>query len=386
VTVSITKQQAAITDYVARNGLPPERREEMITAAVSATHVGVMEQLIANGSYRQATQYLAAHHNEIPADNRLTFQAKLKEGATNEVADQISHNILTKMMPADMTTPMNEFDVMQDVRKRTSDANVIKSAQGMVQQFVSNFNERGKQILDGRKQSVYKSAAAGVPVQDIYKSPEYLGMPGVDQEAFKTHMTAKANKPDEEVRLEQATRWGDLISNPELLRTTDLNQELVEKKIDKAQYAGLVKAKEQQDPMKADAAKNAIAMIDRGATQHLFNPSNAAKNLEEWTKSKNILQAYIQNNWLNTDYDPNEFSIKLMKPIEETWVQSVIDTFLPGRPVFNAALDEMKEQKRRELEITAGPDPKRQHAIDTLTKAGKPVTEPNIKFLMDRTP
>ena len=85
----IDKQKAAIRDYASptRNGIPPERTDEMIAATVSATHVGVATTLIADASYDLARSYVANHKDEIQVEDRLRLQGMLKERSEHDRSD-----------------------------------------------------------------------------------------------------------------------------------------------------------------------------------------------------------------------------------------------------------------------------------------------------------
>jgi hypothetical protein len=381
VATNIARQRATYTDYATRHGLGEQEIQATLDDLTSKTHTGVVNRFLANGDDLTAKAYYDTNRTAITADDAIPLERALKEGSTNGAADRLSMDAVTKLMPTDKTAPMNLFDVMAAIRTQTQDVTVIKAAEGMAREFVENFNTRGRQLVDGRKQAVYKAAAEGIPAKDIYRMPEYLELGGVDQETFKQHVRAKKRVVDEATKTEQTTRWGDLISDPELLGTTDLNAELVSGRIDRPQFHSLTLAKDKQDPLKSDQAKNAIALIDRAGTQRIFNPADRAKNIEGWNKSKNVLQAYIRNNWNNPDYAPDEFALKLMEPVRESWAQWAIDKVSAGQPGLEAATAE----KYRELSQEAGGDPRRQQAIDTLKAAGKPVTEANITFIMDRT-
>lgn len=352
--------RASINDYYMGN-----------TAAAQAEYQGRLDQaseegiigLLAKGQDMLALQRYEETKGLISsAAIRTKIEEKLKIASTNGEADRISQDTLARLTPEDPLKPMNVFDVVKDIRSKTSDPHVFKAAETMAHEYVNNWNERQKELYEANKSDVYKDAAKDVPFTIIKNKPSYLALNGGDQEAFKEKMRARAEhaadrakKTDEETKLAQTQRWGELISNPDLLRNTDLNVELVARKIDKTQYQNLTMAKEKQDPLKSNEAKNAIANIDKAAAQRLFNPDDSAANIAEWNRAKGLIQTYIQNNWDKPDYDPAGYANKLIEPVQESWSQWLLDKVSEGQPGLESATKDKYDTLSKEAGVVKAP-------------------------------
>jgi hypothetical protein len=162
-------------------------------------------------------------------------------------ADQISRDVLTPSGPADPTRPMSVFDAIQAIRQRTTDVNVRQAADGMVRQYVHNWNTRAKGILRARKNAVYAATAAGTAPEKIYRMPEYRQLNGMNQFEFKLHMEMKTAPPDKAMSI--AT---ELVA----MKLDDIETEMIDKETFEGQTLELRRIQEELHDIVVNGLEN----------------------------------------------------------------------------------------------------------------------------------
>lgn len=94
VGIEIERQENAVTDYAARNGFGGDYVKEKRAEVRSATHVGVIERMVANGDDRLAGEYLKAHRTEINGDQISTVEKWVEDGSIRGEGQRQADRIL----------------------------------------------------------------------------------------------------------------------------------------------------------------------------------------------------------------------------------------------------------------------------------------------------
>lgn len=91
---AIAESKAILTDYARRTGMAPEELQQKIGAAVSRTHVGVVDRMLANGQDLAASSYYKANSADVVGSDKVTLERALEEGSSRgesqRQADQIT--------------------------------------------------------------------------------------------------------------------------------------------------------------------------------------------------------------------------------------------------------------------------------------------------------
>lgn len=81
INLELQRQQGAIIDHAARNGMPAEWVQAQVAQAASATHTGVINRLLSAGQDQAATAYYQQHKTDIAGDVAGKLDAALAEAS-----------------------------------------------------------------------------------------------------------------------------------------------------------------------------------------------------------------------------------------------------------------------------------------------------------------
>lgn len=111
----IERQRLAISSYAARNGMGPEWLKLKVGETNSATHLGVVDGLLARGQDQQAAAYFQANGQQFLAEDRTRAEKALEvgtlRGASQRAADEIT---------ATYTTPEAMIAAVEQIKDRDS--------------------------------------------------------------------------------------------------------------------------------------------------------------------------------------------------------------------------------------------------------------------------
>jgi hypothetical protein len=94
IQLSVDRQKAAISLYATRAGLPAERKEQLITDAVSKTQAGVIGRMLAKGDDLAASAYYKTVKDQIAGDDAGQVEKALDEGSVRGESQRQSDKIM----------------------------------------------------------------------------------------------------------------------------------------------------------------------------------------------------------------------------------------------------------------------------------------------------
>ncbi len=100
VADDVAKQQAAIRDMCARNGIPQAKCDEMTIAAASGTHLQVIEQLFANSQNATAKEWYQQHKDQLVGQDSIRAANMVRVGTDQDQARAAADSILGSMHAA----------------------------------------------------------------------------------------------------------------------------------------------------------------------------------------------------------------------------------------------------------------------------------------------
>jgi hypothetical protein len=95
IGVSIERQQAALTDYAARNGMPADEVKAKMEDITSKTHGLVVQKLLANEADIQAKNYYDAVKDQVSGTDQIQLDKALEEGTLRGESQRKSDAILS---------------------------------------------------------------------------------------------------------------------------------------------------------------------------------------------------------------------------------------------------------------------------------------------------
>lgn len=201
VGLEIARQKAAIADHAKRTGKPPEWVQQQTESAVSATHGGIIDQMLARGQDQSASAYYAANKDAIAGSDRGRIERLLDEGSTRGQSQRIADDLL--VAKGETGQPLTLAEGMALVAERTKDdpklraaaeerwAHVFGRQQESRRIAQSTDYERGFKLLTDPKNEM---GLLGVPVQ-------LLDSMGPENAARLRSLATKKERPKESAPL-----------------------------------------------------------------------------------------------------------------------------------------------------------------------------------------
>lgn len=214
-------------------------------------------------------------------------------------------------------------------------------------------------------------------------------------------------KSEREKKLAQEARFREIVGDIDNWPTDKeeitqkLSTEVAYGRIESKHYNQLFGMMTKRDPHTEAIAKNAYKRMNDAmgieAKSLRDDPEKKAEFDKRWEDNKNMLNDFIANNYNKDDYEKKlkEFIDDAIEPrIGYSMGRWLDDIFSFGTPGTKAAEEEIikkqetlreqagKSRRGRKKEKTG--DIKRQRAIEILKEKGKPITEKNINWVMER--
>jgi hypothetical protein len=125
IELAVYQQRAAIAKYAERNGLPAEWQKMKTQEAVTATHVGVINRMLANGEDQRASEYYKTVKDNVSGDASVAVEKALEEGSTRgeatRKADSIVGTAPTRAEALDMVRGIEDPKLRDETRKRVNE-------------------------------------------------------------------------------------------------------------------------------------------------------------------------------------------------------------------------------------------------------------------------
>ena len=122
VAIALSRQKWAISKYAERNGMSPEQRDRRLADAISKTHDGVINRMLATGRDLDASAYYAKVKGEITGTAAIQIEKDLEEGSTRGASQRESARIL-QTHAGDRQAAMNALTGIENpkIRDATED-------------------------------------------------------------------------------------------------------------------------------------------------------------------------------------------------------------------------------------------------------------------------
>lgn len=208
VGTNIQRQKVAIQQYGERHGKDDLWIEDQTNNAVSATHGEVIKQMIDDGQFTMATQYMTANKDDIDAKVRDQLRPILKEGTVRGEAQQNADKFWDSA-DGDFSKAMDKARTIDnpDVRQRTEQE--IRSRQEDQQRGIRASQDNAFQ--DGWKKVVQSGSQDPAAVEAMITPSEKVAM---GSEHFKALLRANADEPTDP---DAWAKWEMVARDPDTL-------------------------------------------------------------------------------------------------------------------------------------------------------------------------
>lgn len=208
VSLEIERQRAAVIDYANRNGLGAEYVKQKVAQVHSNTHVGVIDRMLANGQDQGAKGYFDKVRGEIAGDDVTKVEAKLLTATTEGAGLRSADEVWKAQGPKSDLDPVNIDKMAEDLKaKHAAEPGVLKSALAALKERAALHNVAQKERADAMSGTVWRAVSQGATLAQITRSPEFLAMPGQQQEQVRAYMVREAeHRTDRAYMLDQRRR------------------------------------------------------------------------------------------------------------------------------------------------------------------------------------
>jgi len=147
---AIDRQKQEVVNFALDNGLPNEWVKMKTEDAVSKTHVGVIERMLATGQDVQAKTYFDAFKDQVGGNDQMRVEKYLEEGSTRGEAQRIVDGYMKQY--SNMTQAIEASRGIENIKVRDEVVNRIKgefSARKAAQDDYQNqIFEKGSKLLE----------------------------------------------------------------------------------------------------------------------------------------------------------------------------------------------------------------------------------------------
>ncbi|HMJ04574.1 MAG TPA: hypothetical protein VK506_16650 [Conexibacter sp.] len=284
----------ALTKSAPRLGLGPEQLQAQIENVQSATHVGVINELLASGSTKSARIYFEEARGQISGDAIARVEAALKEGTTRQAAQEATDKIVAKggtlteqraaakaiedpdVRQATLQAIEHEHDVKRAVEAEDNKARV-QAAYNLVDKThdVRSIAPADWAALDGGTKNAIRDYVAqlakGTPrTTDVETFYGLMSKAGDDPESFAKENLLKYKAQLDDADFQQLTslqlslKKGERTADNDRLEGVRTNKEIIDGTL--AQY-GYQTTESKQKPAEKRAIAELQRMLDRRVEQ-----------------------------------------------------------------------------------------------------------------------
>lgn len=192
VNGAIAETRAILGDYATRQGWSPERRQEMIAAAVSKTHTGVIDRMLTAGDDLSATSYYATHKADVTGADALKVDKALEVGSTEGAAMRGASDVWSTLGPKSSNDPVKIADMEDAARKKFADQpKIAKATIAELRTRAGAFNAQQSELKASNVATVLGRFNEGAPLSQLVLMPEYRALSGSEQTTIKEHVVSQ---------------------------------------------------------------------------------------------------------------------------------------------------------------------------------------------------
>lgn len=194
VQLEIDRQIAAVQGFAKRNGLGPEYAKQKTAQVISNTTIGVIDRMLANGQDRTAKEYFETNKANIAGDDITKVEAKLKVAVTEGEGLRGAVAIWEKLGPKNDLDPVSTDKMISEAEKQyANDPQLLKVVKQGIVERAGLHNASQRERAEGNGNAVWQSIANGANLARITRMPEFLALPGKQQNEIKTYVADRAH-------------------------------------------------------------------------------------------------------------------------------------------------------------------------------------------------
>lgn len=185
----------AIRQHAPRLGLGPEQVQDQIDKTTTATHVGVIDSLIAQDKAKSAKVYYEEVKDQIAGEARAQVEHKIDVAGTAATGLATSQELWAQFGPKTDTDPIN-IDAMREAatKRFADDPQTLEATMRFLRERKSDTDAGRKDRIDQKLGKVYLAGSKGALLSDVMKMPEFLDLDAGEQAKAIQYVTSRADQ------------------------------------------------------------------------------------------------------------------------------------------------------------------------------------------------
>lgn len=212
-------------------GWSAQQVEAVTLDQLSRGHAAVVASAITSGKTQYASEYMAQWGKEMDAATRIKLKNDLKQVSDVQRGDDTATAVWTAKGPRNPNDPVNIFDMEQMLRAHLrDDPGAMKSGIDALRQRASAYNAQQNEVNAANVNGVFKRIDAGVSLNEVRRSPEWLALPeakqhdilkGLEAEALQREQRGLASEQRDLTRLQVREKMALMRNGDAFLRYSD---------------------------------------------------------------------------------------------------------------------------------------------------------------------
>ncbi len=215
---AVTEARGIAEERARRNGFAPDSQTyiDTVTKAVTSVHLGAISQMVATGNDQLALRYFNEVKDDLDGKVLPEITRQLEVTSTATEASSAVNTVWAEIGPKTRNDPVLISMMADQIRERyKGNDRVIKAAVGELTARAGLFNAEQSETRASNKAAVFGAFNQGASRSQVSRMPEYLALPGDEQNGVMTYITDRAYQLGQRAR----SATGESFSASETAKT-----------------------------------------------------------------------------------------------------------------------------------------------------------------------
>jgi len=338
-----------------------------------------------------------SNYTGLTSADRTAYTKQAREATMTNNGLEIANDVYDKHGPkGDKMALIDIEDMAQKAESRAGTTQAAKAAVTRIRERAILHNQGRTAVIKANQIAVWEAHDNGAKSGEIYKMPEFIELPAPERKAIRDELERIAESRSKAEtfasKQKQIDRFDEINDNPAILEDLGVEGIRDERRAGKLTETDAEALEDMlgKGTLESEQSSEAYRRLASARDKEFYNSDDEIDNSEQYAAHKARLNTYRRN---HPNANPLEFTREMLRPTETRYLMRLLEALSPFGATSKAPA-EAKEARIRALEDkptapTVGTkpviSPKRQKAIDVLVRNGKPVTEGNINYVLERT-
>jgi hypothetical protein len=273
-----------------------------------------------------------ANYRGLTSADRTAFTSQAQDAATTNTGFKIANDLWDTQGPKDKFDLIDIEKLTETARGRATSERAAKAAVTRLRERATLHNQARNATITSHEAAIWEAHDNKVKSAGIFKMREFTDLPAPERKAIERELELISERMSKgetlTLKANQRDRYDELVSDPALLRATDISAEFRNRKIDESGRNALQKLKE-VGTLQTVQAKEAQALLRDAERNGLYDPDDDVNNSRLFTADVETLKEYIVE---HPNADPFAFVEELLKPPESQFIKKLLKVLTFGGP------------------------------------------------------